>query len=752
MIYNRKLNGQEGWLIAEEEFNELHLGKTESIFCIGNGYLGARASNEEEYQKTVRNIFINGTFNKFSHNEVTELPNLNDIFEFEFYINGELFSLLKGEIKDYEKQLNLKTGEVTRKVVWIHNDIELGFEFRRFSSLDKLNVICQNIKITASEEIDLKFISGINGQVTNSGAQHFEEIEQRFFNDMEDMVYSQKTIESGIEVVTGSSIVTNPKLPSEIGMGRRKVFKTFTGKVNEIEITKYNVFNTSRDRQCEKLNHHEIQGKTLRELGGIKSDSYEQLLTASALKWEEFWGGMDIEIEGDGYALLAYRFAMYHMRVFTPYHDERMNCGAKGLSGEGYKGHTFWDTEIFILPVYAFTNPEVAKNLLIYRYLGLDGARRKADEYGCKGAQYPWEAAWINDGEVTPLWGAPDVVTGKATKIWSGILELHITSDVAYGIWLYYQITKDQEFMDKYGYEMIFEIANYWSSRGQLVDGEYHINDVIGPDEYKEHVNNNAFTNYMAKWCCELAIEYSEKADGLDKYLHVDQWKEFANKIHLQKPTEEGILPQDDTYLSLEEIDLTKYKNQAHVAGIFDDLSLDQINKVQVSKQADVVVLNFILEHLFNYEIKENSFRYYEPRTLHDSSLSLSTHSIVANDLGLKDIADDLFEKSLDIDMGPFMKTSDHGIHAASLAGIWQSIIYGYGGVRLVGDCLRIEPKINDKWNKLSFNITFNQVLLSITITKDEFIVERVSGDNELRFFNNGVEYILDSRVVIKNT
>ena len=205
------------------------------------------------------------------------------------------------------------------------------------------------------------------------------------------------------------------------------------------------------------------------------------------------------------------RFAQYHMQLMTPAHDRRMNIGAKGLSGEGYKGHTFWDTEIFLLPYFIFTMPEVARSLEEYRYLSLPGAHAKAAQGGFKGAQFPWESAWLDDGEVTPEFLGTDILTGLPTKVWSGLIEIHITADVAFGVWQYYICTGDQEFMDRYGYEIILDCAKFWLSRLETgEDGLLHMNDVVGPDEFKEHVNDNAFTNYMARWNIGKAIEDRE--------------------------------------------------------------------------------------------------------------------------------------------------------------------------------------------------------------------------------------------------
>ena len=286
----------------------------------------------------------------------------------------------------------------------------------------------------------------------------------------------------------------------------------------------------------------------------------------SAKAWGDKWKVVDITIESDdGFNQLAIRFAQYHLFIMTPAHDSRMGIGAKGLSGEGYKGHSFWDTELFMLPFFTFTQPQIARSLVEYRYNTVAGARKKAKENGYKGAMYPWESAWADDGEVTPVWGAADIITGKSTKIWSGFIEQHITSDISFAIWQYYQVTGDENFMDKYGYEILLDTGIFWASRLQWNEEkkQFHINEVIGPDEYKEHINNDAFTNYTAYWCIENAIHYyhllkNEKPiifSALNKLLSLEnEIKELEKRlplIYLPQPDENNIIPQDDTYLTL---------------------------------------------------------------------------------------------------------------------------------------------------------------------------------------------------------
>ncbi|RDY28598.1 glycoside hydrolase family 65 protein [Romboutsia weinsteinii] len=775
MKYDLGSGEYKNWIVSENDFDSLYLGKCESIMCLGNGYLGLRSATEEKYVGETRDMLIAGTFNKFD-DEVTELPNAADLTEITIFINGDRFSLLQGNVRDYSRSLNLKNGELTRSFIWTNKDFgDIKFEFKRFVSLNDLHLIGQRVSITPIEKnLDIKIQSGINGQVSNTGAQHFSEGEKRVY-DAKYIQYTQKTTESNIDFVlnTVNSFEINSetvKPNSLIVMDRRKVYYNYEMSIEKsstLVIEKISNVFTSRDKECEGLSYEELKELSLKRIKEESVRGYETLQSESAKAWEEkIWSKCSITINSQNdYEQLAIRFAQYHLVVMTPGHDNRMNIGAKGLSGEGYKGHTFWDTEIFMLPYFIYTDPKVAKSLLEYRYLTLAGARKKAKENGYEGSQFPWESAWLEDGEVTPIWGSADVITGKAEKIWTGFIEIHVTSDVVYGTWHYYNATNDQEFMDTCGYEIIFDCATFWQSRLEWNEEKqiFEITGVIGPDEYKEHVDNNAFTNYTAKWNLDLAMNYYNELkenrrdlfDKLNEKLNLDEnftkWASKVDKVYLPKPNEDNIIPQDDTYLTKEIIDLTKYKNQTNIGSFFKDYNMHQANEIQVSKQADIMVLFLLLEGLFSEEVKKANWEYYEPKTLHDSSLSLSTHCTLANDLGHSELSYELFRKACDIDLGPNMKTSDAGIHSASLGGVWQCIVNGFGGVRMIDGNLRINPCLPKTWNKLELPLHWHGDLLNISITSEELnIVNTTNNNEEIRFIHKGNECKLTNSITIK--
>ena len=750
------------WIVAEDSFEPEYLGKAESIMCQGNGYLCLRNATDEFNAGEQRDLFVAGTFNKFDDNEVTELPNAADVSRLDLRLDGVRFNLLTGKVESYDRALNLKTGETVRRVVWAApNGKRYQLVFSRFVSLNRLHLIGQKLEVTPLDgEMELDLAGGINGQMNNGGSQHFSEGDKRLFEGRH-MQYNQTTEQSGIHFVFHTTFsFAMDGVPQEekgfIVMDRRIIkqeFKVTIPAGKTLTVQKLSTVYTSRDRDSEALDLAGLQSKALAGHEEACAMGYDALLAESAQAWaDKVWNNVPVTIKSTNpFDQLAIRFAQYHLYIMTPRHDNRMNIGAKGLSGEGYKGHTFWDTEMFILPYFIFSAPEIARSLEEYRWLSLPGAHKKAAGNNYQGAQFPWESAWIDDGEVTPVWGAADIVTGLPIKIWSGFIEQHITADVAYGAWEYYQVTGDQDFMDRCGYELILDTGKFWASRlEEGTDGLLHINDVVGPDEYKEHVDDNAFTNYMAAWNIRKALEYSRqlKAERPELYQALDQklglaalepqWESKLERIYLPQPREDLVIPQDRTYLTLKDIDLTKYKNQTNVGSIYRDYNQEQITHMQVSKQADILIMFLLLENQFSADVKRANWNYYEPRTLHDSSLSLSTHCILANDMGNRDMAYSLFANAAAIDVGPNMKTSDAGIHAASLAGIWQSVVYGFGGVRMLDGKLRINPSLPDAWSELDFYLYWKGQKLHVTLDHTSIQIQNLTGTKPVELTVNG--------------
>lgn len=754
MNYRKGTGAETSWIIEETSFHEKYTGKCEAIFTQGNGYLGLRNSLEERYVDTVRGMFITGTFNKASKEEATELPNVSDIVNMEIELNGERFSMTEDNLKEYSRTLNLYTGETCRNVLWEgKNGDVVQLSFHRFVSYKNVHVIGAYVEIKPVNcDVKATVVSGINAQVTNNGAQHLTEVSKRAF-DEKYLQMGMVTTES--EVAIAVSTVHDVFLDGEKTEGtaykivddRRKIHAKIQLDIPKGEtarVEKISTVHSSRDLEYtgsgKEPDKETVYANGLENLKEAECKEYRTLLQESKEVWEAIWKKQDIVIDSrEDDAQVAVRFALYHLQIMVRIEDNRVGIGAKALSGEGYKGHSFWDTETFIFPYFQMTEPEVARTLLEFRYKGLYGARKKAKENGYKGAMYPWEAAWISDGEVTPYVIGVNVHTGESMICLTGVIEQHITSDIIFALWQYYTATGDQDFMDRYGYEMIIETARFWNSRLEWIEesGRYEIRDVIGPDEYKEHVDNNAYTNYMAHANMRLAVQViglicGEKKDLYGKMQKLMQGEgtsleqlereleDKIEKLYLPQPDEKtGIIPQFDGYFGLKEIDLSAYKKASVVGTIYNDYSFEDVQNMQAGKQADIVELLYQMEDITTPENKAENYAYYEARTLHDSSLSKAIHSITACDLGMDKEAYDMFMSAAFTDLGQEMKSSDAGIHSANMGGVWQDVVMGFGGVRIHDGHLRIRPNCPKQWEKFTYPIYWKGNKLDVTVCKD---------------------------------
>lgn len=754
ILYDKGLGEFKDFLLTENKFDELYLAKTETIMAQGNGYMCTRGYAEEDYPKKTANTFIAGTFNIATHNEVSELPNVADCFSIEILIDGVRFFLTDKSVEDYDKTLNLKTGELIRTFKFNTDDNSFEFKMKRFISSHNLHLgVSQIIVKPLKKDCNIKIISGIDSKVTNSGSMHFSDEVRRFY-EMKFIYTCLKTTQSKIDVHINvcHRVYLNEELDETLPtpkMDRREAFQkyNFNLKVNdELKFEKYVTYHTSIDEDNHDLENSYMLLKSEIEKG------YDKLFDLSVKSLnEKLWKNDYIKISSinqrDQFSI---NYAMYHLNVMTPAHSDSMNIGAKGISGEGYKGHTFWDTEVFILPRFILQNPEVAKKLLIYRYKGLAGARKKAKENKFKGAMFPWESANPEDGEVTPLVGGVNVYTGETELIKTGFIEIHITSDVAFGVYSYFNFTNDIQFMKDYGYEILIDTAIFWNSRLETSsdDDLLHITNVIGPDEYKEHVDDNAYTNYLAKWNMEYAVKIVEDLKSNDKALYdklvvktgidkeIDSIKENATKIYIAQPNEEKIIAQDKTFLNLKEICLDKYRVAEEVSSINEDYNMEQLSEIKASKQADVMVLFLLFGEKWNNEIKACNFNYYEPFCLHDSSLSFSTYSVLSSDIQNTEYGYELFHNACAIDIGQNMSSCDKGVHAASYGGIWQCIVYGFAGVRMVGENLVINPNLPKEVDDINFNMYYQGQQINIEVTKNKILIKN-DGDKELNIIIN---------------
>jgi trehalose/maltose hydrolase-like predicted phosphorylase len=441
--------------------------------------------------------------------------------------------------------------------------------------------------------------------------------------------------------------------------------------------------------------------------------------------WAERRLCSDVKVEGDPAAQATLRFAAYHLNSAANPIDERVSIGARALTGDDYRGHVFWDTEIFLLPFFTLTWPEAARAMLMYRYHALGGARAKAARMGWRGAFYAWESASTGD-DVTPT----EVIgaDGSVIPILSGSEEEHVSADVAYAVWTYWRITGDDDFLLRAGAEILFETARFWASRARMeADGLRHIRDVEGPDEYHEHIDDSAFTNVMARWNllrgAEVAAMIWKRWPARWKDLaarlgladtELEEWSEVADTLATGFDPATGLFEQFSGFFKLDEVDLAAYANRTTPMDVV--LGRERISRSQVIKQADVVALLALAPEPFDPRIRTLNFRYYEPRCDQSSSLSPATHALVAARLGDRETALRYFRMAAAIDLDDPGARSAGGVHIATMGGLWQAAVFGFGGLSFAEDAISIDPVLPAGWSSLTFAFQWRGSRLRIRV------------------------------------
>ncbi|HCS7074709.1 TPA: extracellular solute-binding protein [Escherichia coli] len=423
-------------------------------------------------------------------------------------------------------------------------------------------------------------------------------------------------------------------------------------------------------------------------------------------------------------------YALYHLRIMTPAHDERSSIAAKGLTGEGYKGHVFWDTEVFLLPFHLFSDPTVARSLLRYRWHNLPGAQEKARRNGWQGALFPWESARSGEEE-TPEFAAINIRTGLRQKVASAQAEHHLVADIAWAVIQYWQTTGDESFIAHEGMALLLETAKFWISRAVRVNDRLEIHDVIGPDEYTEHVNNNAYTSYMARYNVQQALNIARQF-GCSDDAFIHRAEMFLKELWMPEIQPDGVLPQDDSFMAKPAINLAKYKAAAGKQTILLDYSRAEVNEMQILKQADVVMLNYMLPEQFSVASCLANLQFYEPRTIHDSSLSKAIHGIVAARCGLLTQSYQFWREGTEIDLGADPHSCDDGIHAAATGAIWLGAIQGFAGVSVRDGELHLNPALPEQWQQLSFPLFWQGCELQVTLDAQRIAI-RTSAPVSLR-------------------
>jgi len=731
------LLGGDEWLILQDEYDAAENLNYESLFCLTNGYLGTRGSYEEGTVKSLPCTFVNGVFDK-SETFMRELANLPNWLGIRLYVEKELIGIENCSILEFSRVLDMKHAMLVKRFLLEdkkgRQTLVEGIRFVSRANVHRMAVKLYVTPINYDGIIEVENI--VDGSVINFADAPRFKVKHTYLvaNERltENGVYIEcATRDNHLHVGTGAFLDAEKNGKSVIktrqfyAFGEQTIeFQDFDAEQGvTTEITKYASIYTERD-----LPKYELHSAVKNEIDAFVERGFEQELAEHFKVYEEMWKEADIQIQGDFDLDRAVRFNIFHLMSTGNEHDDRVNVGAKLLHGEEYGGHAFWDTELFMLPFFAYVFPKTAKNLESYRYRLLDAARANAAKNGYKGAQYPWESA--DDGtEQCPDWTIePD---GTCYRCYVADYEHHVTAAVAYGIYDYVKITKDTSFLLKKGGEILMETARFWASRCEYITEKdrYEIRKVTGPDEWHEPVDNNVYTNYLAKWNLRYVIaliqdlkeHHREDYDRIAEKIsltekEIEEWNLVQSKIYLPRKEGTQLLEQFEGYFDLQEVTIQEYdKNDWPIRPA--ELKTMKTKETQIIKQADVVMLLHLMGEEFDEETTKLNYSYYEKRTLHGSSLSPSIYSIMGLKVGDDTKAYRYLRRAAFIDLINLQKNTREGIHAANAGGVWQTVVFGFAGLSIDADgILNITPKMPKEWEGVTFRIHYLNSWLEISI------------------------------------
>ncbi|WP_370662619.1 glycoside hydrolase family 65 protein [Massilia frigida] len=723
------------WCLRETVFDPATHFLNETLFALGNGYIGLRGTPEEGYSGPA-GTSLDGTYlNGFYESEPIVYPeaafalaktnqfmlNVPNAKGIEVWLGDERFDPLQGTLDRYERVLDFRTGVLRRSLEWTSpSGKRLGLVTRRVVSLADKHLFALDVELTALNfSGQVRVVSGIDGAVRNQEAGDDPRIGSAVSGPALRLLaveqgatassLTQRTHNSGFTLV--SAIDTAAAVAGSASRQELAASHSFVFNLDVMlpqSLTKYGVYFSSRDYP-----EAELAGLASAALTKAKADGFDALCARQGAYLADFWDRADVEIAGDDALQQGIRFNQFHL-LQSVGRDGKTNIAAKGVTGEGYEGHYFWDTEIYIFPFFLYSKPEIAKQLLAYRYAGLDQARARARQMShAKGALYPWRT-----------------IAGEECSAYfpAGTAQYHINADIAYSIKLYLDATGDLDYMASAGAEIVLETARIWIGIGNYDRaGRFCINEVTGPDEYTALVNNNYYTNAMAQMHLRFAAEIVDtlrgarphdferiaQAIGLDD-AEPAAWRRAAGRMALPYDAALGIHEQDDSFLGKKPWDFAATPKENY------PLLLNYhplvIYRHQVCKQADVVLALLLLSDQFTQDDKKRDFDYYEAVTTHDSSLSSCIFSIIASEVGYHDKAYDYFMETARLDLDDTHGNTHYGVHTAAMAGTWMGVAYGFAGMRVTDGALRFAPTLPARWQHYQFQIHIHGALLQVRI------------------------------------
>jgi len=717
---------QEPWNVTEDELKKNRFHYWETAFALSNGVFGVRGTFEEsdpgydEYPATL----VNGICGYTSYEHIWKMPgypetrhailNMADWANVDLTVDDETFSIATAKMSSHCRSLDLKHGVLERKFVWeTKSGKTVSVKTERLVSMVRRQIGALRYDVTAPDGCAVSLQSRTR-LVMSSAVMPGEQVRvakmEESFALQELTTADDRVAVAQAYSLDGDACYEGPDWLFSCKASGSVVLDKF-----------FAVASTLDGGGFEELARN--------ELADACEAGFDQLAEEQSAFWAQYWRDGDVEIEGNLQDQQGVRFSLFHLRQGNPERGNR-SIGANGLTGDGYSGHVFWDTEMYMLPPYIYTQPKTVRSLLEYRYSILDKARERAVQMQGKGALFSWNS--VKGEECGHVYEASTA-------------EYHLLSDIAYAIELYDRMTGDDEFTLGKGAEILFEMCRFLEDRGCYVEGKgFCLNVVCGPDEYGCGVNNNAYTNVMARamFNYSVAVYDHVKAVGKEtlfekidlKLNEVAAWKKAASEMYVPYDEKSGLTPQDDSFLEMDPVNMDLIPKNTDIRPLYHPLNLW---RMQVVKQADVVLLMVVHGELFSREQKEKNYLYYEPKTNHGSSLSPCMHCILASELGYNEDAYGFFRQTALMDINDFKNNTSGGVHSACLGGTWMTIINGFAGMRDLPSGLEFNPVLPDAWTRYSFLMVYKGSRFRITVDLSGAAYELIDGES-LTIRSNG--------------
>jgi maltose phosphorylase len=760
------------WNIIEEGFDP-HLNKiSESIFSLGNGRMGQRANFEEAYSgESLQGNYVAGVYYpdktrvgwwKNGYPEYfAKVLNAANWIGIDIKIDYETLDLANAKVSDFKRVLNMKEGYLERSfTAELKSGKKLKVKATRFCSIvdDEAGAIRYSLT-PLNFSGDITITPYIDGDIKNQDANY----DEKFWDEVHKETHhgsayvTLRTKKTGFHVCTGMKFdIEQDGKTIEFLSAPLEREKYVANKVNievkekqETVIYKYAANLSSENHDKETIVH-----ETKKVVEQVSQKGFEVMLKEQAQAWAAKWVESDIVIEGDASAQQGIRFNIFQLNQTYTGEDARLNIGPKGFTGEKYGGSTYWDTEAYCVPFYLATaDQQVTKNLLIYRYKQLDKAIENAEKLGFKNGAALYPMVTMNGEECHNEWE----ITFE---------EIHRNGAIAFAIYNYIRYTGDEQYLNDYGLEVLVAIARFWAQRVNWSESrqQYVMLGVTGPNEYENNVNNNWYTNTIATWCMEYALEAiaSVKASDPAKYaalikkIKFDEaaeskhWKEIIDKMYYPVDEKLNIFLQQDGFMDKEQI-LVK-DLPAEDRPINQKWSWDRILRSCFIKQADVLQGLYFLEHRYDLDTIRRNFDFYEPRTVHESSLSPCVHAILAAKLGDEARAYEFYLRTARLDLDDYNNDTEDGCHTTSMAGTWMSVVEGFGGMRVRDGQLAFNPFLPGKWKSFSFKVGFRGALLNVKVSQDGVqIINQSEKELSVKVYQQQYELKANSQVVAKH-